>query len=69
MADAHFGHHRNRDGVHDFANDFNAGHARDAAFFADVGGHAFQGHDRAGASFFGDAGLFGVGDVHDDATF
>ena len=68
VADANFGHHGNRDGVHDFANDLDAGHARDAAFFADVGGDALERHDGAGAGFLGDLGLRGVGDVHDHAA-
>ena len=58
----------NRDGVHDFANDLDAGHARDAAFFANVGRNALERHDGAGAGLFGDLGLLGVGDVHDDAA-
>ena len=35
---------------------------------ADVGGHALERHDGAGAGVFGDLGLLGVGDVHDDAA-
>ena len=44
------------------------GHARDAAFFANVGGHAFQRHHCAGAGVLRDLGLFGGGDVHDHAA-
>ena len=36
-----------------------------AAGGADVGGHAFQGLNGAGARFFSDFRLFGGGDVHD----
>src|SRR5439155_20061004 len=43
--------------------------AREAAFLAKVGRHALEGHDRASAGLFGDTGLVGVGDVHDDAAF
>ena len=68
VADADLGHDRNADGLHDFANDFEGGHARDAAFLANVGGHALERHDGAGAGFFGDSRLLGVGDVHDDAA-
>src|SRR5208283_269401 len=69
VADAHLGHHGDGDGVHDFADDLDRGHAGDAAFLADVGRNTFEGHDGAGAGLFGDAGLLGVGDVHDDAAF
>jgi hypothetical protein len=68
VPDAHLGHHRDGDGVHDLADDFRRGHAGHAAFLADVGGHALQRHHRAGAGLLGDAGLVGVGDVHDDAA-
>ena len=39
-----------------------------AAGGADVGRHAFQGHDGASARFLGDFRLFRGGDVHDDAA-
>ena len=45
------------------------GHAGDAAFGADLRGHALEGHDGDGASLLGDGGLLGVGDVHNDAAF
>ncbi len=45
------------------------GHARHAALGADIGRHALERHDRAGAGFFGDLGMFGGHDVHDDAAF
>ena len=69
VADAAFGHHRNGDGGHDLADLFGAGHTGYAAFGADLCGDTLQGHDRSGASLFGDLGLFGVGHVHDDAAF
>ena len=69
MADAHFGHHRNRHGLHDFANHFDGRHARHPAFFADVRRHALQRHHRAGPGVFGDFRLFRVRDVHDHAAF
>ena len=68
VADARLGHHRNRNRVHDLADDADGGHARHAAFFADIGRHALQRHHRAGAGLFGDLGLLDVGDVHDDAA-
>ena len=54
--------------LHDLARSWRWRHARHAAFLADVGGHALQRHHRAGAGLFGDLGLLGVGDVHDDAA-
>src|SRR5215471_3772061 len=68
VADADLGHDRDRDGLHNLADDFDGSHASDAAFLANVGGHALEGHDSAGASVFGDFGLLGVSDVHDDAA-
>ena len=69
VADAHLGHHRDGDRLHDFADDFGRGHAGHAAFFANVSRHALQRHHRAAARLLGDASLLGVGDVHDDAAF
>ncbi len=54
--------------LHNFTNDARRGHARHASVFANVGGHAFEGHDGAGSRLFGDARLVGGGDVHDDAA-
>ena len=54
---------------HDLANLLGRSHARNAAFGADLRGDALQSHDGDGAGFFGDGGLLGVGDVHDDAAF
>ena len=68
VADARLGHHRNGDRAHDLFDDGDVGHARHAAFFADIGRHALQRHHGAGARVFGDLGLLGVGDVHDDAA-
>jgi len=69
VADAALGHDRDGDGGHDFANLFGRSHAGDSAFGADLRGDALEGHDGDGAGFFGDGGLVGVGDVHDDAAF
>ncbi len=69
MADADFGHHRDRNDVHDFADDSRRGHASDAAFFANVRGDALERHHGAGAGVFRDFGLGGGGDVHDHAAF
>ncbi len=44
------------------------GHAGHAALGADIGRNAFQGHHGHGTGVFGDAGLFDVDDVHDDAA-
>ena len=69
MSDAALGHDRDGHGGHDLANLFRRGHARNAAFGADLRGDALEGHDGDGSGFFGDGGLLGVGDVHDDAAF
>src|ERR1019366_5667282 len=68
VADAGLGHHRDGDGFHDLLDDGDVGHAGDAAIAADVGRDPFESHDRGGAGIFGDFGLLGVGDVHDDAA-
>src|SRR5580692_2345038 len=68
VADAHFGHHRNRNRVHNFANDTRRRHARHSAFLADVRRDALQRHHGARAGVLGDLGLLGVGHVHNHAT-
>jgi hypothetical protein len=68
VADAAFGHDGDADGLLDAEDHVRIAHAGDSAIAADVGGHALQGHDGDGASVFGDAGLLGVDDVHDDAV-
>ena len=69
MSDAALGHHGDRDGGHDLADFFGRGHACDSAFGADLRGDALEGHDGDGSGFFGDGGLLGGGDIHDDAAF
>jgi hypothetical protein len=69
VSDAALGHDRDGHGGHDFTNLFGARHAGNAAFGADLRGDALEGHDGDGAGSFGDGGLVGVGDVHDDAAF
>jgi hypothetical protein len=56
------------DRLHDLFHDADVGHAGHAAFLADIGGHALQRHHGGGAGVFGNLGLLGVGDVHDDAA-
>jgi len=68
VADAALGHDGNVHGGHDLTDFFRGGHAGYSAFGADLGGHALEGHDGYGAGLFGDGGLLGVGDVHDDAA-
>ena len=68
MSDAGFGHYGDAHRLHNFTNDARRSHARHASIFANVGGHAFEGHDGAGSRLFGDARLIGGGDVHDDAA-
>ena len=66
VADAGFRHDRDGDRLLDLDDLLGIGHAGHAAVFADVGRHALEGHDGAGAGVLGDLGLLGVGDVHDD---
>ena len=68
VADARLGHHRDRHGLLDAADHLRVAHARDAAVAADVGRHALERHDGAGAGGLGDLRLLGVDDVHDDAA-
>lgn len=69
VTNARLRHDGNGHGILDLLDQVRVGHAGDAALGADVGGDALEGHDGAGAGFFGDAGLLGVDDVHDDAAF
>ena len=68
MADTCLCHDRNRYRLHDLLDKAGVGHARHSAFCADHGRNAFKGHDGGGTGFFGDAGLFDVHDVHNDAA-
>ena len=68
VADPGLGHDRDRDDLLDLLDLGGVGHASDAAFPADVGGHALERHHGARAGVLGDLGLLGGGDVHDDAA-
>lgn len=68
VADAGLGHDGDGDGVLDLLDLARVRHADDAALAPDVGRHALQRHDGAGPGLLGDAGLLGVGHVHDDAA-
>lgn len=68
VADTGLGHDRDGNGLLDLLDHGRVRHAGDAAVLANVGGDSLEGHDGAGTSFFGNAGLLGVGDVHDDTT-
>ena len=61
-----FGHHRDRDRLHDLLDLERVGHAGDAALGANVGRDALQGHDRTRAGVLRDLCLLGGSDVHDD---
>ncbi len=69
VPDAALGHDRNGDRVHDLQDQVRVRHAGHAALGADIGRDALERHDGAGAGFFGDPGVFGGDDVHDDAAF
>ena len=68
VADPRLGHHRDGHGLLDLADLGRVGHAGDAAFRADVGGHALERHHGDGPRLFGDRRLLGVRDVHDHAA-
>ena len=51
VTDAGLGHDGDGDRFHDLANLADRRHARDAAFFADIGGNAFQRHDGDAPAF------------------
>ena len=53
----------------DFANLAHRRHTGHPAITADIRWHAFQSHNGASARSFGNNGLFGVDDVHNDAAF
>ncbi len=65
VADAGLGHDGDGHGVLDLLDLGRVRHARDAALGTDVGGNPLERHDGAGAGVLGNAGLGGVGDVHD----
>jgi hypothetical protein len=69
VADAGLGHDGDGDGADDALDELGVSHAGDTAFGADHGGDALECHDGDGSGLFGDAGLFDVHDVHDDAAF
>ncbi len=68
VADAALGHDRDGDRVHDLLDLDRVGHAGHAALGSDVRRNPLQRHDRHRAGFLGDAGLVGVGDVHDHSS-
>ena len=68
MADAGLGHDRDRDRGLDALDHLRVAHAGHATVAADVGRHPLERHDRDGAGVFGDLGLLGRDDVHDDAA-
>jgi len=68
VPDAGLCHHGDSDGPLDFLNQLWVAHAGHATLGPDVSGYTLEGHDRAGPGLFGDAGLVGVNDVHDNAA-
>src|SRR5205085_848959 len=68
VADAGFGHDRDRDRVHDRVDHRGVTHPGDTTGRADVGRNALQRHDRDGSGFLGDLGVLDGEDVHDDAA-
>src|ERR1035437_755193 len=68
VANAALGHDRDRDRLHDRADQRRIRHPRHAALLSDVCGHAFQRHYRAGAGVLGNLGVLGSDHVHDHAA-
>jgi hypothetical protein len=68
VADAAFGHDRNRHHGHDFLDLQRRSHTRHAAFGTNHGRHALQCHHRGCPGFFGNFGLLGAHHVHDHAA-
>ena len=68
VSDAALGHDRDAHRLLDGADHRRIARARDAAVLADLRRHALERHHRDGARLFGDLGLLGVDDVHDDAA-
>ena len=69
VADAGLGHHGDGNRLHNLLDEARPGHAGHAALGANHGRHPLQSHDRSCAGFLGNAGLFHVHHVHDDAAF
>lgn len=57
VTDSGLGHDGDGDGGHDVLDHLRVGHAGYAALDADIGGHALERHDGAGAGLLSDAGL------------
>jgi len=68
VADAGLRHHGDVDDLLDLPDLARIGHPRDPAVAADIGRHPLERHHGARAGVLGDAGLLGVGDVHDHAA-
>ena len=68
VPDPGLGHDGDGDGVLDALDHLRVGHAGHAAVGPDVGRDPLEGHDRHRTGVFGDLGLVGVDDVHDDAA-
>jgi hypothetical protein len=68
VADTCLGHHRNGNGLDDAVDHVRIAHAGYAALGTDVGGDPLKSHHGDRAGVFGNAGLLGGYDVHDDAA-
>ena len=68
VPDTHLRHYGNGNGVLYLRNHLGIGHARNAALFAYICGHAFERHYRDRARALRYLRLLGVGDVHDNAA-
>lgn len=68
MANAALRHNGNAHGFLNALDHFGVAHAGNAARCANIGRNAFECHNGAGSGGFGNARLFGRGDVHDNAA-
>jgi hypothetical protein len=68
MADAHLGHHRDRDGLLDALDHRGVAHARDAAVAAYVRRYALERHHRGRTGGLRQLRLLGRDHVHDHAA-
>ncbi|WVY93997.1 hypothetical protein V8G54_033085 [Vigna mungo] len=68
VPDAGLCHNGDGNGPLDFLDELWVAHAGHTTLGPDVGGYPLEGHDRAGPGLFGDAGLVGVDNIHDDTA-
>src|SRR5262245_20425407 len=68
LSDASLGHDGDGDGCHDLADLLDRCHASDPTLRANLCRNTFESHHGGSSSTFGDLGLAGISDVHNDAA-